>query len=286
MLSQILLKLNYRILELISISPVKSQTKRNLMKNCFIYYDYEREFSSHDTNILDSDVEHILNHLDQLQLKTTWFTVGKVMERYPETIAKIVEMGHEIGSHTFAHVPPNEMSRINMKSDFEKFEEERSRKKLLIRGFHSPKGQWSISMFRHLINNRFNYDVISLPITKNQISVMKYNFHKTRPIIRLVTIGDDWPLFKAQKSRLEVFNYFKRLYEKTKPGDTFGIGFHPWILYSDTNILLGYKDFLSYIKKQNNIIINPATFFVENTIEQFNKRKNLSGETLLNRKTC
>lgn len=265
MLNEIRLKFYYRFLELISLSPVKKENSENKFKNCFIYYDYEREFSGHKTNISDSEVEHLLEHLDQFKLKTTWFTVGKVIERYTETISKIAEKGHEIGSHTYGHISPKVMNKIDMRTDFEKFDKERSRNNLHIEGFHSPNGQWNISMFDYLLNYNFSYDVLSLPNSKRKIQPMKFSFLRSYPIIRLVTIGDDWPLFGAGKSRTEVFEYFKALYLNTKKGDTFGIGFHPWILYSDKNILSGYKDFIYFITQQNDVIIKPAIFFAKST---------------------
>lgn len=269
MLDQIRLKIYYRFLELISLYPIKEKKTESSFKKCFIYYDYEREFSGHQTNISDSDIEHLLDHLDQMQLKTTWFTVGKVIETYTDTMPKILAKGHEIGSHTYAHISPKVMKEINMETDFESFEKTRSLNKLLIEGFHSPNGQWNISMFDFLLKNKFKYDVISLPLKGQKIWPMKFWFFKVYPIVRLVTVGDDWPLFGAKKSRLEVFEYFKGLYLKTKNGDIFGIGFHPWILFSDKNILLGYKDFLLYITQQKGIIVKPARYFVGDIKEVF-----------------
>jgi hypothetical protein len=120
MLDQILLKIYYRFLALISLHQIKENNFESSCRKCFIYFDYEREFSGHQTNISDCDIEYLLDHLDQVKLKTTWFTVGKVIEKYPNTIPKIVEKGHEIGSHTYAHISPKAMNDINLETDFEK----------------------------------------------------------------------------------------------------------------------------------------------------------------------
>jgi peptidoglycan/xylan/chitin deacetylase (PgdA/CDA1 family) len=263
MVSQIRLKIYYRFLELISLFPIKKGNIIESTRKCFIYYDYEREFSGHKTNITNLDIDQLLDHLDELKLQTTWFTVGKVMEKYSETVLKIAQKGHEIGSHTFAHVSPKVMNKNIMEKDFNDFDKLRSNKNLCVEGFHSPNGQWNVSMFDFLIKNKFIYDVISLPDKAKLIQPMKFIFFKKFKIVRLITVGDDWPLFEAKKSRSEVFEYFKGLYKKTKKGDTFGIGFHPWILYSDLNILLGYKDFLLYITQQNDIILKPASKLVK-----------------------
>lgn len=262
MLDHIRLRIYYRFLELISLYPIKEKNFEASLKKCFIYFDYEREFSGHQTNISNRDIEYLLDHLDHIKIKTTWFTVGQVIENYSATIPKIVEKGHEIGSHTYAHISPKVMKDFDLETDFESFDKIRSLHKLSVEGFHSPNGQWNISMFDFLLKNKFTYDVISLPLKGQKILPVKFQFFKKYPIVRLVTVGDDWPLFRAEKSRLEVFEYFKELYHKTKNGDIFGIGFHPWILYSDTNILMGYKDFLLFLTQQKDVLIRPARFFV------------------------
>lgn len=263
MLNQLRLKIYYRFLELISLHQIKENNLERSFKNCFIYFDYEREFSGHKTEISNSDINHLLDHLDQLKLKTTWFTVGKVIEKYSDTIATIAEHGHEIGSHTYGHISPKVMNKFTLEDDFSNFKRVQSQFQIVANGFHSPNGQWNISMFDYLVKNQFTYDVISLPLKGKDILPMKFKFFKSNPIVRLVTIGDDWPLFGAERNRNEVFEFFKDLYLKTKIGDVFGIGFHPWILYSDENILLGYKDFLHYLTQQKDVRINTANYFVD-----------------------
>lgn len=272
MIKKIRQKIYYRFLELISLSQINEENDEIKFKNCFIYYDYEREFSGHITKISDSNIYDLLMHLDQIKIKTTWFTVGKVVEKYFKTIIRIAEKGHEIGSHTYSHSSPLVMTKDTMKEDFKKFEDLKNEKKLSIEGFHSPNGLWDISMFNFLSSYKYLYDVISLPIKEQNIKPLRFTFFLIpNRIVRLVTLGDDWDLYQANKSRLEVFNYFKNLYLKTKIGDTFGIGFHPWILYSDENILMGYKDFLLYLTEQKNTKIRPAKYYVKK-LNDLNKR--------------
>ncbi len=45
----------------------------------------------------------ILDELDRLGVKGTFFLVGQNVERYPEVVRRIYEGGHEIGNHTFSH---------------------------------------------------------------------------------------------------------------------------------------------------------------------------------------
>lgn len=46
----------------------------------------------------------LLELLDELKVKATFFVVGRIAERYPKAVYSIVERGHELGSHGYAHV--------------------------------------------------------------------------------------------------------------------------------------------------------------------------------------
>ncbi len=45
----------------------------------------------------------ILDMLDELNVKVTFFVVGRIAERYPGLISLMAERGHEIGSHGYTH---------------------------------------------------------------------------------------------------------------------------------------------------------------------------------------
>jgi peptidoglycan-N-acetylglucosamine deacetylase len=47
----------------------------------------------------------ILDFLSDREVKGTFFVLGELAERHPEIIRSIHERGHEIGFHTYAHVP-------------------------------------------------------------------------------------------------------------------------------------------------------------------------------------
>ncbi len=45
----------------------------------------------------------ILDHLDRVGAKATFFVVGKQVDLYPELTAEIVRRGHQLGSHSYTH---------------------------------------------------------------------------------------------------------------------------------------------------------------------------------------
>ena len=47
----------------------------------------------------------ILKFLKERGIKATWFTPGFTIESWPRESAAVVEAGHEIGHHSWAHIP-------------------------------------------------------------------------------------------------------------------------------------------------------------------------------------
>ena len=229
-------------------------------KNIFVYFDYEREFGGHNTSITDEDIDYIITLLKELSVKSTWFTVGKVFNKYPETINAILKYDHEIGSHTYNHISPFETSAKILKNDFIAFSK-KTKNVIKIRGFHSPRGRWSFKMLKYLKHHDYFYDVVGA--RKNELFNPYMIGRGKNQFQRLHTIGDDWPLYNMNYKEEEVLNYFIRKINKINPGEVAGIGFHPWILFSDRNILNGFEKFINYLKMKKDIRLETAYFYAK-----------------------
>ncbi|MCD4677609.1 MAG: polysaccharide deacetylase family protein [Desulfobacula sp.] len=228
-------------------------------KNIFLYFDYEREFSGHDTILSDDDVLFLVGLLDQLNFKSTWFTVGQIFLKYPKTIETIRKSGHEIASHTFCHRPPMHTTTSALKKDFEMV---KINAPAIIQGFHAPNGRWSYGLLSYLKIYGYCYDVIHERKVKTFIPF----YHQSgtgKKIIRLHTIGDDWQLYGKNNNEEEVLKHFIQLFRKTGTGEIAGIGFHPWVLFSDERILKGFKQFLLYLSDKDNVQIHTALRFTQ-----------------------
>ncbi len=65
-------------------------------------------------------VEHtdeILNYLDEYGVKCTFFAVQFWVEKYPEYVKKIVERGHEIGTHSATHSHMSKLSESQIEKE-------------------------------------------------------------------------------------------------------------------------------------------------------------------------
>lgn len=66
----------------------------------------------------------ILNLLEDAGAKATFFVVGEKVEKYPELVEQLVNVGHEIGEHSYQHNHPWKCGPIKSIRD-------------LVRGYHT-----------------------------------------------------------------------------------------------------------------------------------------------------
>ena len=65
----------------------------------------------------DEVLSKLLDVLDTLQMKATFFCVGRMAMDFPEVIRSIMERGHEIGCHSHVHTWINKMSEKTLRKD-------------------------------------------------------------------------------------------------------------------------------------------------------------------------
>jgi peptidoglycan-N-acetylglucosamine deacetylase len=103
--------------------------------------------------------KRILDFLRSRGIPATWFTPGFTIESYPGECAAVVADGHEIGHHSWAHVPPAVQSRDEEEADLIKGNEAIERlsgKK--ARGYRSPSWDLSAHTVELLNQHGFLYD--------------------------------------------------------------------------------------------------------------------------------
>lgn len=61
--------------------------------------------------------DKILDELDRHNVKCTWFAVEFWVEKYPEYAKKIVERGHELGTHSKTHPYMSKLSETEMREE-------------------------------------------------------------------------------------------------------------------------------------------------------------------------
>ena len=66
---------------------------------------------------VEANTDDILALFDAYGIKATFFTLGWIAERHPILIRRIVEGGHELASHGYAHVPVWQQKPAEFRSD-------------------------------------------------------------------------------------------------------------------------------------------------------------------------
>jgi peptidoglycan-N-acetylglucosamine deacetylase len=65
-------------------------------------------------------VPRLLELLADYSLPATFFVPGLTAERYPQTVERIAEAGHEIGHHSYSHRSAVDLSESEERADFER----------------------------------------------------------------------------------------------------------------------------------------------------------------------
>jgi polysaccharide deacetylase family protein (PEP-CTERM system associated) len=66
---------------------------------------------------VERNIDRLLEVLADHDSRATFFTLGWVAERYPQTVRRIVAAGHELGSHGYGHERVSQMTRAQFFDD-------------------------------------------------------------------------------------------------------------------------------------------------------------------------
>lgn len=153
-------------------------------------------------------VPHILDVLDELDLKITFYIVGKdtETEENRKYLRMITERGHEVGNHSYHHE-----SWLQTYS-YEKIEKEIREAEEAIEkvtgqrttGFRGPGFSWSKDLLKVLESRGYQFDASTLPTYLGPLARMYY-FKKSN-------LSKD-----EKKARKELFGKFSEGFRKLKP---------------------------------------------------------------------
>lgn len=67
----------------------------------------------------DDDIDSIIETLKKYNCPATFFVVGDWLERFPDSVKKLSDNGHEIANHSYNHAHYNKLSKEEMISDMQ-----------------------------------------------------------------------------------------------------------------------------------------------------------------------
>jgi len=101
----------------------------------------------------------LVDLLEQRGLPSTWFIPGFTIESHPRECEMVVVAGHEVGHHSWAHVPPANQTRAEEAADMARANESiRRLTGRTARGYRSPSWDLSENTVDLLIEHGFEYD--------------------------------------------------------------------------------------------------------------------------------
>ena len=157
---------------------------------------------------LDIFVPYVLDVLKELELKITFFIVGKdaTFEHNHKYIKMIADAGHEIANHSFKH---ETWLHLYTKEELE--QEIRSAHTILTeisgqepKGFRGPGFSWSETVLEVLAEQGYDYDASTLPTVIGPLARMYY--FKTSKLTKA-----------EKKDRKEIFGKFSDGFRPIKP---------------------------------------------------------------------
>ena len=101
----------------------------------------------------------ILALLKSSGIRATWFVPGFTIESHPAACEAVVQDGHEVAHHSWAHVPPAQQSREEEEADLVRANEAIARLTgRKARGYRSPSWDLSENTIDLLLAHGFRYD--------------------------------------------------------------------------------------------------------------------------------
>ena len=169
---------------------------------------------------LDTFVPYVLKALEELELKITFFIVGKdaSLDKNSKAIRMITDYGHEVGNHSFhheswIHLYSKEKIKDELRMAQECIENATGQK---TNGFRGPGFSWSCNLLEALSEYGYLYDASTLPTFIGPLARIYY--FKTANLSK-----------EEKEDRKELFGKFSDGFRPLKP--------YFWILDSDNRIL-------------------------------------------------
>ncbi|TCT07846.1 polysaccharide deacetylase family protein [Aquabacter spiritensis] len=103
--------------------------------------------------------KRILALLAKHNIRSTWFVPGHTIESFPDAAKEVVDAGHEIANHSWAHIPPAMMTREEEEADLVRASEAIIRLTgKAPRGYRSASWDLSPHTIDLLVKHGFKYE--------------------------------------------------------------------------------------------------------------------------------
>jgi polysaccharide deacetylase family protein (PEP-CTERM system associated) len=200
---------------------------------------------------VQANTQRVLQMFEEYGCRATFFVLGWVAERYPALVREIVEAGHEVGCHSYAHRRVSSLSPEEFRDDLLRARnliEDAAGVRIL--GYRAPtfsigkKNLWALEI---LAEEGFLYDSSVFPIRHDLYGFpgsprfpYRVDLKSKRKLFEIPMstarfVGSAWPVGGGGYLRLLPGRYtrwaIQQIHEKEK--QPFMMYFHPWELDPD-----------------------------------------------------
>ena len=191
---------------------------------------------------VDFNTRRLLDLFTKNDIKSTFFVLGWVAERYPELILEIHRQGHEIASHGYAHRRATSQTRKQFFDDVKRSKdhlEDLCGERVI--GYRAPSfsigydNEWAFAVLSEL---DFGYSSSTYPVKHDLYGTPDWPrfAHKRKegiieiPIPTLKLLGRQTPIGGGGYFRLYPYNLTKYLVSSylKKEKQPYSFYFHPW----------------------------------------------------------
>lgn len=213
--------------------------------SAFAPYIDRSEWNSRDCRI-ERNIARILQLLDDQATHATFFTLGWIAERYPGVVREIVDNGHELASHGYAHLRASEQTEDSFHADVQLAKlilEDISGRE--VKGYRAPSfsiGTGNLWAFECLERAGYRYSSSIYPIRHDHYGMPEAP-RFAHPIGRLLEIPAttvrsfqrNWPASGGGYFRLYPYRLSHWLISRVNQSDgrSAVFYFHPWEIDPD-----------------------------------------------------
>ena len=173
-------------------------------------------------------IPRILDLLDALEIKATFFTPGWTIDQFTESCEEIISRGHEMGGHGYLHERLAEISQESQRGVFEKQKASFEKLGYKPEGFRAP--YWLISDYTLGLIKEYGFKYDSDFMDNDMPYMLKWRGEDTGLVeLPVEWLVDDWPHFETNRMNP------KQVWDLWKPewdgiynlGRYFGLTCHP-----------------------------------------------------------
>lgn len=190
----------------------------------------------------ENNTDKLLDMFSKYETKATFFVLGWIAEARPQIIKKIVEQGHELASHGYAHQRANTQTPESFREDVYRskaFLEDTTG--IQIKGYRAPSfsidpsNEWAFEILSEL---GFTFSSSTYPIKHDLYGAPnwpRYKYRRPEGIIEIPiptnrTVGVNLPIGGGGYFRLYPYLLSKMLISnfKKQTQQPYSFYFHPW----------------------------------------------------------